>query len=47
MLTTLFDSKNKKIVRTWTKEHEQMISLVHLVKTRYMTHDIDGAKNSA
>ncbi len=42
----LFSSKNKKLVKKWKKEHEQIVVLAHKVIAAYSKHDQATAKKS-
>jgi len=39
MFTSLFSSKNKKLVKGWTKEHEKIVVLAHKIIAAYSGHD--------
>jgi len=41
---SLFSSKNQKLVKTWTKEHEQIVVLGHKVIAEYSKNNHDSAK---
>jgi len=44
MFESLFASKNKKLVKQWEKEHEQMVVLAHKVIASYSKNDHDTTK---
>ncbi len=44
MFGSLFSSKNKKLVKKWEKEHEQIVVLAHAVIAAYSKNDHDAAK---
>lgn len=44
MLFSLFASKNKKLIKKWTKEHQQMIILGHKVIAEYSKNNKKKAK---
>ena len=46
MLFTLFTSKNKKLIKQWTKEHQQMVILGHKVIAEYAKNNPKKAKKS-
>jgi hypothetical protein len=46
MLSTLFLSKNQKLVKKWKKEHEQIVILATKVIGEYSKNNHDNAKNA-
>ncbi len=44
MFGSLFASKNKKLVKKWEKEHEQIVVLAHKVIAEYSKNNHDAAK---
>lgn len=46
MLSTLFLSKNQKLVKKWTKEHEQIVILATKVIGEYSKNNHDNAKSA-
>ncbi len=44
MFSSLFSSKNQKLVKQWHKEHEQIVVLAHKVISEYSTHNLKAAK---
>ena len=46
MLSSLFLSKNQKLVKKWTKEHEEIILLTHKVLAEYSKNNHKKAKKS-
>lgn len=44
MLFTFFASKNKKLIKKWTKEHQEMVILGHKVIAEYSKNNQDKAK---
>jgi len=44
MLDFLFSSKNKKLVKKWHKEHEEIVELAHKVLGEYAKNRHDEAK---
>ena len=44
MFGSLFSSKNKKLVKKWEKEHEEIVVLAHAVIAAYSKNDHDTAK---
>jgi len=45
MLSGIFDSKNKKLTKKWTKEHEQIVVLANKVIGEYVKNNHRNAKN--
>jgi len=39
MLSSLFASKNQKLVKGWVKEHEEIVVLAHKIIAAYSGHD--------
>jgi len=46
MLGKLFLSKNQKLVKKWTKEHEDIVVLAHKVIGEYSKNNHDNAKDA-
>ena len=46
MLSGLFLSKNQKLVKKWTKEHEDIVVLAHKVIGEYSKNNHDNARNA-
>jgi len=46
LLSSLFLSKNQKLVKKWTKEHEEIILLTHKVLAEYSKNNHKKAKKS-
>ncbi len=46
MLSGLFLSKNQKLVKKWTKEHEEIVVLAHKVIGEYSKNNHDNARNA-
>ena len=44
MFTSLFSSKNQKLVKKWVQEHEQIVVLAHKVIAEYSKNNHDAAK---
>ncbi len=44
MFSSLFSSKNQKLVKQWSKEHEQIVILAHKIIEAYSTHNNESAK---
>ena len=44
MFSSLFSSKNQKLVKKWVKEHEQIVVLAHKVIAEYSLNNHTGAK---
>jgi hemerythrin-like domain-containing protein len=44
LLSSLFLSKNQKLVKRWTKEHEEIIFLIHKVLAEYSKNNHKNAK---
>jgi len=45
MFISLFSSKNKKLVKKWKKEHEEIVVLAHKVIAAYSKNKQQAAKN--
>ena len=45
MFISLFSSKNKKLVKKWKKEHEEIVVLAHKVIAAYSKNNQQAAKN--
>ena len=46
MLSSLFLSKNQKLVKKWTKEHEEIVLLIHEVLAEYSKNNHKNAKRA-
>jgi len=46
MISSLFLSKNQKLVKKWRKEHEQIVVLAHEVIGEYSKNNLLNAKNA-
>ena len=46
MISGLFLSKNQKLVKKWTKEHEDIVVLAHKVIGEYSKNNHDNARNA-
>lgn len=44
MLSSLFLSKNQKLIKKWTKEHEKIVLLIHNVLAEYSKNNHKNAK---
>ena len=44
MFSSLFASKNQKLVKKWKKEHEEIVVLAHKVIAEYSKNNPEGAK---
>jgi ribonucleotide reductase beta subunit family protein with ferritin-like domain len=44
MFFSLFSSKDKRLVKKWKKEHEQIVVLAHKVIAEYSKNNPEGAK---
>jgi len=44
MLSKIFESKNKKLIKKWTKEHQEMSDLAHRVLAEYSKNNKKKAK---
>ena len=44
MFSSLFSSKNQKLVKKWVQEHEQIVVLAHKVIAEYSKNNHDAAK---
>jgi len=44
LLSSLFLSKNQKLVKKWTKEHEKIVLLIHNVLAEYSKNNHKNAK---
>ncbi len=46
MFSLLFSSKNQKLVKRWSKEHEQLVVMAHKVIAEYSTNNHAAAKQA-
>lgn len=46
MLSSLFLSKNQKLVQKWTQEHEKIVLLIHKVLAEYSKNNHKNAKKA-